>query len=51
VAHLNWSDEPIVRRVVRWANNVARGRKDLRQMFTSASFVEAGTVRPPGSGK
>lgn len=46
VAHITWSQRTIVRRVVRWAENVARGRKDVRQTFAKASYVHGGTVGP-----
>ncbi len=46
VSHIHWDHHPIVRRVVRWANNVARGKEDHRQTFTKAEFVEGGTVGP-----
>jgi len=44
IAHLNWDSHAVVRRVVNWANNVARGRKDRRQTLTKIEFVEGGTV-------
>jgi hypothetical protein len=41
---------PIVRRIVRWADNIAKGKTDLRQSFTKSSFVQGGTIGPaPGS--
>jgi LacI family transcriptional regulator len=46
VAHIRWDSHPVVRRVVRWANNVARGKKDLRQTMTLAKFVPGGTIGP-----
>lgn len=44
VAHIRWDSRPLVRRVLQWAGNVAHGRKDLRQMFTKAEFVNGGTI-------
>jgi DNA-binding LacI/PurR family transcriptional regulator len=44
IAHIKWHTHPIVRRVVRWTNNIARGKNDRRQSFTKAEFVEGGTV-------
>ena len=39
------------RRIVRWADNVARGKDDRRQTLTKAEFVEGGTIGPvPGGG-
>ena len=49
VAHIDWNYTPVVRRIVRWANNVARGRRDLRQTMTKAVFVDGGTVGPANS--
>jgi DNA-binding LacI/PurR family transcriptional regulator/DNA-binding transcriptional regulator YhcF (GntR family) len=46
VAHIRWDYRPVLRRVVRWANNVAKGNDDRRQRFTKAEFVEGGTVGP-----
>lgn len=37
---------PVMRRIARWANNVSRGKDDLRQTLTQAEFVEGGTVGP-----
>ena len=44
VAHIRWDYRPVVRRVVRWVNNVAAGKEDRRQSFTKAEFIEGGTV-------
>jgi len=44
VAHIRWDYRPVVRRVVRWANNVAHGKDDRRQTLTKAEFVAGGTV-------
>lgn len=44
IAHMRWDPGPVVRRVVRWANNVSRGKDDRNQSFTKAEFVEGGTV-------
>ncbi|MEY3896432.1 MAG: hypothetical protein RLZZ214_1952 [Verrucomicrobiota bacterium] len=46
VSHIRWDSAPVVRRVVRWAENVARGKEDLRQTLTQAEFVEGGTIGP-----
>jgi DNA-binding LacI/PurR family transcriptional regulator len=44
VAHIHWDYRPVVRRIQRWANNVARDKDDRRQSQTKAEFVEGGTV-------
>jgi len=46
VAHIHWDSRPVVRRITRWADNVARGNDDRRQSFTKAEFVEGGTIGP-----
>ena len=46
VAHIRWDRRPVVRRIVRWAANVSRGKTDLRQTLTQAEFVEGGTIGP-----
>ncbi len=50
VAHIHWDPAPVVRPILRWSDNVARGRKDRRQTFTKAEFIEGGTIGPaPGN--
>jgi DNA-binding LacI/PurR family transcriptional regulator len=44
VAHIRWDHRPVIRRIVRWANNVARGKDDRRKTLTKAEFVAGGTV-------
>ena len=44
ITHFRWDSRPIVRRVVRWAGNVSRGKKDLRQTLTPVEFVTGGTT-------
>ena len=46
VAHIRWNTEPLVNRILRWADNMARGKKDRRQTFTKTEFVDGGTVGP-----
>ncbi len=46
ISHIRWNAEPVVRRVVRWADKVARGVVDKRQGYTLAEFVEGGTIGP-----
>jgi DNA-binding LacI/PurR family transcriptional regulator len=46
VAHISWDYRPVVRRIMRWANNVARGIDDRRQNSTKAEFIDGGTVGP-----
>lgn len=44
VAHIRWDIQPVVRRILKWAGNVSRGKADTRQTFTKAEFVEGGTI-------
>lgn len=46
VSHISWDSAPVVLRTVRWAANIARGKKDLRQLLTKADFVAGGTIGP-----
>lgn len=50
VSHLRWDSRTLVRRVVRWATNVSRGREDLQRTLVSAEFVEGGTIGPVKGG-
>lgn len=51
VAHIHWDSQPLVRRIIRWAANVSRGKKDVRQTTVPAEFVEGGTVGEAPVGK
>lgn len=44
VAHIRWDSRPVVRRIVRWVDDVGRGKEEKRQTLTKAEFVEGGTV-------
>lgn len=46
VAHINWDNRPVIRRVIRWINNIQQGRLDKRQTLTKAKFIEGGTIGP-----
>lgn len=46
IAHIAWDYRSVVRRVVRWVNNIAHGKDDRRQNLTKTEFVEGGTVGP-----
>lgn len=49
VSHIRWDYRPVVLRIVRWANNLALGKEDIRQTVTQAEFIEGGTIGPvPG---
>ena len=46
IAHINWHPQPVIHRVVQWAQNVSKGRADLKQTQLPAEFVTGGTVGP-----
>ena len=46
IAHVRWPKEPIIRRIVRWSANVARGKEDVRKTSTIAEFVDGETIGP-----
>lgn len=46
ISHISWDYRPVVQRILRWADHVARGRQDLEQFLLLAGFVEGGTIGP-----
>lgn len=46
VSCIRWSVSPVVRRVLRWVDNVASGKDDRRKSFFKAEFIEGGTIGP-----
>jgi DNA-binding LacI/PurR family transcriptional regulator/biotin operon repressor len=46
ISHFTYDSRPMIRRIVRWADNVARGKDDRRKSSTLAKFVEGGTIGP-----
>ncbi|NNJ87156.1 MAG: substrate-binding domain-containing protein [Akkermansiaceae bacterium] len=46
IAHIHWQPRPLVSRIVRWADKVARGMEDLRNTSIKAELVEGGTIGP-----
>ena len=49
VAHIRWDSRPVVQRMVRWVDNLSRGKEDVRQVLVPAEFVVGGTVAAAGS--
>lgn len=45
-SHIHWDYRPVVRRMVRWAKNVAAGKEDRRKVGTESKFIEGGTIGP-----
>lgn len=46
VTHISWDSRPLVQRVVKWAENVSRGRDDRRKSSCKARLVLGGTMGP-----
>ncbi len=44
IAHFSWDSTPWVRRIVRWAENIALGKTDTRKAITQAEFIDGGTI-------
>lgn len=51
VSHIRWDSRPLIRRILKWAANVRRGKEDLRQTETTAEFVPGGTIGPAPRGR
>lgn len=47
VAHMIIDSGPWIRRLLRWAENVAAGAKDHKKMTNKVRFYEGGTIGPP----
>lgn len=46
ISHIRWNPEPSVRGVVRWADQVARGKRPHGKTVSEAEFDEGGTIGP-----
>jgi DNA-binding LacI/PurR family transcriptional regulator len=46
ISHISWDSRKLVQQVVRWANNIARGKIDTREDHVKAEFIEGGTIGP-----
>lgn len=51
IRHLRWEGDPIIHRVLRWADRVTQGKEDTRQHLYDAEFVEGGTIGPVVGGR
>jgi LacI family transcriptional regulator len=51
VTHIRWDLRPVIRRIMRWAGNIARGKEDRRQTLIKAEIVEGGTIGPVAKGR
>ncbi len=46
ISHFRWDSAPLLRSIVHWANQVARGKRPHTKTFSEAEFVEGGTIGP-----
>jgi DNA-binding LacI/PurR family transcriptional regulator len=46
IAHIAWDSNPVINRVVKWADNISRGKDDRRRTFSLAKFIDGGTIGP-----
>jgi DNA-binding LacI/PurR family transcriptional regulator len=49
IAHVAWDPRPVINRVVKWAENIGRGKDDRRKIASKVRLVFGGTIGPvPG---
>lgn len=46
IAHINWDSRPLIKRILKWANNISLGKDDKSKTTNSAKFVDGGTIGP-----
>lgn len=46
IAHIAWDPQPMIRRVVKWSENISRGKDDRRKSASKAWLVKGGTIGP-----
>ena len=46
ITHIRWRIDPVIKRMLDWADKVSRGVVDLKQDFTFGEFIEGGTIGP-----
>ena len=46
IAHIGWDSRQVIRRIVRWVENVRVGQEDRQKGFFKARFVDGGTIGP-----
>ena len=50
IAHVAWDSRPVINRVVKWADNIGRGKDDRRKIVSKVRLVSGGTIGPvPGN--
>lgn len=46
ISHIRWESQPLIRGVLKWAENIRHGKADTRQTEIPARFVSGGTIAP-----
>lgn len=46
ISHISYDSGPWLRHILRWVNNIARGKDDHTKTTSIAKFVEGGTIGP-----
>jgi DNA-binding LacI/PurR family transcriptional regulator len=46
IAHIAWDPRPVINRVVKWADNIGRGKDDRRKIASKVRLVPGGTIGP-----
>ncbi len=46
ITHITWDPNSLVKRVVKWADNVSLGKEDRRKTVSNAQLVLGGTIGP-----
>lgn len=46
ITHIAWEPKPLIRRVVKWADHISRGKDDRRVSGIDAKLVLGGTIGP-----
>ncbi len=47
LAHFETTNDPLIRRIVRWVQAAARGQEDRERWTMPVDFVPGGTIKPP----
>jgi len=51
ITHISWDARPLIKRVVKWTNNISRGKVDRRKKGIKAKLIAGGTIGPVPSGR
>jgi len=46
ITHISWDSPPLIKRVVKWVENISRGKDDRRKTANEARLIIGGTIGP-----